>query len=83
MVTGPGSGLGHDPGTVRRTSFSVEVTDLFLQSGVGSGKPIYTIDPAGGPLPYLGLGPPAVQVLQAKAEELLPAVCERLGIAPE
>ncbi len=61
------------------TSFSVGVTDLFLQAGIGSGTPVITIDPAGGPLPYPGLGPPAVTVLEEKAEELLPAVCERLG----
>ncbi len=61
------------------TSFSVGVTDLFLQAGLGAGTPIFTIDPAGGPLPYPGLGPPAVTVLEEKAEELLPAVGERLG----
>ncbi|MEE8526367.1 MAG: Sir2 family NAD-dependent protein deacetylase [Thermoanaerobaculia bacterium] len=57
------------------TSFSVGMTDMFLQAGLGSGVPIYSIDPAGSPLPVSGLN-----VLAAKAEELLPAVCGRLGI---
>ena len=57
------------------TSFSVGMTDMFLRAGLGAGVPIYSVDPAGSALPLSGL-----EVLPAKAEELLPAVCERLGI---
>ncbi len=60
------------------TSFAVGVTDIFLQSGLGAGVPLLTVDPAGNRVPYGG-----ITVLQAKAEELLPAVCERLGIPLE
>lgn len=64
------------------TSFSVGVTDMFLRGALGAGVPACSIDPAGVALPYSG-----VEVLAAKAEELLPAACERLGLgvdsAPE
>lgn len=56
------------------TSFSVGVTDLFLRQGVSRGIPLISIDPAGGPPPF-----PALEILQAKAETLLPAVCHRLA----
>ncbi len=57
------------------TAFAVGVTDMFLQAGLGAGVPIFTVDPAGSRVPYGG-----ITVLQAKAEELLPAVCGELGI---
>lgn len=56
------------------TSFAVGVTDVFLQQALLGRVPIYSIDPAGARAPY-----PGVRVLAEKAEELLPAVCERLG----
>lgn len=60
------------------TSFAVGVTELFLQAGLSVGVPIHAIDPAGSRVPH-----PGITVLQTKAEELLPAVCERLGIEIE
>ncbi len=56
------------------TSFAVGVTDMFVQAGLRDRVPIYSIDPAGARAPY-----PDIRVLPEKAEELLPAVCERLG----
>ncbi|MCP3958073.1 MAG: hypothetical protein GY719_09490 [bacterium] len=56
------------------TSFAVGVTDLFVQQGLFGRVPIYSVDPGGARAPY-----PGIQVLAEKAEELLPAVCERLG----
>ncbi len=56
------------------TSFAVGVTDMFAQQALLSRVPVYSIDPGGAPPPY-----PGIQVLAEKAEELLPAVCERLG----
>ncbi len=56
------------------TSFAVGVTDMFVQQALMSRVPIYSIDPGGAQPPY-----PGIQVLAEKAEELLPAVCERLG----
>lgn len=58
------------------TSFSVGVTDLFAQRGLVGRVPIHSIDPGGARPPY-----PGIQVIPEKAEELLPAVCERLGAA--
>ena len=58
------------------TSFSVGVTDLFAQHGLLGRVPIFSIDPGGARPPY-----PGIRVLRNKAEELLPAVCERLGAA--
>ena len=55
------------------TSFAVGVTDLFVQQGLMNRVPIYSVDPAGGRAPH-----PGIRVLAEKAEELLPAVCERL-----
>ncbi len=56
------------------TSFAVGVTDMFVQQGLLGRVPIYSIDPGGTPPPYLG-----IHVLADRAEELLPAVCQRLG----
>ncbi len=56
------------------TSFAVGVTDMFVQHAQLTRVPIFSIDPGGAPPPY-----PKIQVLQAKAEELLPAVCSHLG----
>ncbi len=56
------------------TSFAVGVTDMFVQAGLMSRVPIYSIDPAGDRAPY-----PGIRVLAEKAEELLPAVCDHLG----
>ncbi len=56
------------------TSFSVGVTELFLQHGRATKTPLYSIDPgaAGPPIP-------SVTTLRAPAEELLPEVCKALG----
>ena len=51
------------------TSFSVGVTDLFLQAGRNRGIPMFSIDPATGTTPFPGL-----ETFPAPAEELLPAV---------
>ena len=59
------------------TSFSVGVTDLFVQSGLSRGIPIFAIDPGARRAPY-----PAISLLSEKCEVLLPAVCGSLGIAP-
>ncbi len=56
------------------TSFAVGVTDMFVQQALLSRVPIYSVDPGGAQPPY-----PGIQVLADKAEELLPAVCERVG----
>ncbi len=56
------------------TSFAVGVTDMFVQAALMSRVPILSIDPAGARAPF-----PGIRVLPEKAEELLPAVCERLG----
>lgn len=56
------------------TSFSVGVTDLFAQQALRYRIPVFSIDPGGAPPPY-----PGIEVLAAPAEDLLPAVCERLG----
>jgi len=57
------------------TSFSVGVTDLLLHATLERGKPVLSIDPAA--------SAPADDVvsLQARAEEILPAVCSKLGTA--
>ncbi len=57
------------------TSFAVGVTDMFLQRALIRRVPVYSIDPGGARPPY-----PGIKVLAEKAEELLPAVCERLGV---
>lgn len=56
------------------TSFAVGVTDMFVQQGLLGRVPIYSIDPGATRPPYAG-----IHVLAEKAEELLPAVCRRLG----
>jgi NAD-dependent deacetylase len=58
------------------TSFAVGVTDMFVQHALSVGIPAISIDPGGTPPPY-----PGIQVIPAKAEELLPQVCERLGLS--
>lgn len=58
------------------TSFSVGVTDLAVRSALFAKTPALSIDPAGA-----GRGDaPGVRCLTAPAEDLLPAVCERLGL---
>ena len=56
------------------TSFSVGVTDLVMREALGWQLPTISIDP-GAATP-----PPGATVLRQPAEELLPAVCEELGI---
>jgi len=58
------------------TSFSVGVTEMFLQHGIFSRVPLVSIDPGGARPVYPGL-----TVIEAKAEEVLPAVCAELGAA--
>jgi NAD-dependent deacetylase len=55
------------------TSFSVGVTDAVLRSARFGGAEVLSIDPGEHPAPAL------VPTLRAKAEEVLPAVCLRLG----
>lgn len=57
------------------TSFAVGVTDMFVQHALSVGIPVISIDPGGNRPPF-----PGIQVIPAKAEELLPQVCERLGL---
>lgn len=54
------------------TSFSVGVTDLILRAGVGRNVPVLSIDPAAALIP-------GVVSLQARAEEVLPAVARAMG----
>ena len=56
------------------TSFSVGVTELFVHHGLLGRVPIFSIDPGGARPPY-----PGIRVIQQRAEDLLPAVCDRLG----
>lgn len=58
------------------TSFAVGVTDLFLRAVIERRVPAFAIDPAGRAAPH-----PRVNMLNAAAEKLLPAVCARLGAA--
>lgn len=58
------------------TSFSVGVTDMFLQAALFSRLPVFSIDPSGFRPHY------RLEVIQEKAEELLPAVADRLAAAP-
>ena len=58
------------------TSFSVGVTDMFVQHALSVGIPVISIDPSGNRPPY-----PGIQIIQDKAEELLPRVCARLGLS--
>jgi NAD-dependent deacetylase len=55
------------------TSFSVGVTELVLRAARERGRPMVAIDP-GATAP-----PPGVTWLRARAEMVLPALCERLG----
>jgi NAD-dependent deacetylase len=55
------------------TSFSVGVTDLLLHSALERGAPVFSIDPAS-PAPSS-----AVVSLRVRAEDMLPALCARLG----
>jgi len=55
------------------TSFSVGVTDLYLQAGARRGVPMFSIDPASTPAHWTGMTP-----MPAPAEDLLPAVCDQL-----
>jgi hypothetical protein len=57
------------------TSFSVGVTDFVLREALGWGLPVFSIDP-NAPPPHRG-----VRALRAPAEELLPELCRRLGVA--
>lgn len=54
------------------TSFSVGVTEMFLQAALFSRIPVFSLDPSGFKPHY------RLEVLQAKAEDLLPAVSSRL-----
>lgn len=56
------------------TSFSVGVTDLFLQAGTGKGIPMFSIDPAA-----KASTRPGLKVLPAPAEQLLPATYARVA----
>lgn len=56
------------------TSFSVGVTELFLQNGIFGGARMFSLDPGATPPPYPGL-----EVLRVRAEEALPEVCRDLG----
>lgn len=55
------------------TSFSVGVTDMFLQAALFSRIPVFSIDPSGFRPHY------RLEAIAEKAEELLPAVASRLG----
>ena len=55
------------------TSFSVGVTDLFLQSAHQRRIPIFGVDPGAAKAPH-----PGVTMLREKCEELLPSVYEAL-----
>lgn len=57
------------------TSFAVGVTELFLQQGRWGGVSLHAVDPGADTPPY-----PGVNLLRARAEALLPAVCDALGI---
>lgn len=57
------------------TSFAVGVTELFLQAALFNRVPALSIDPSGAEPPH-----PGVTVVQARAEEALPAVCVELRI---
>jgi NAD-dependent deacetylase len=57
------------------TSFAVGVTDLFLRSAIEHKLPAFAIDPGAGSSPHA-----QVELLAEPAENLLPAVCEQLGL---
>ena len=58
------------------TSFAVGVTDLFLQCGARRSIPMFSVDPAASRSPQWA----QLVALQATAEDLLPAVCRKLGL---
>lgn len=58
------------------TSFAVGVTDMFMRQALATGTPVFSIDPSGATAPY-----PGIQILRAKAEELLPELCDDLGLS--
>jgi NAD-dependent deacetylase len=58
------------------TSFSVGVTDAIVQHATMRGADLVSIDPGATAPPYAG-----VRTLTVPAEELLPQLCEELGIA--
>jgi len=57
------------------TSFSVGVTDMLLNAALEQGTPVLSIDPA------TAAATSAVVSLRVRAEEILPALCTRLGAA--
>ncbi len=59
------------------TSFSVGITEMALQSGSLWRIPMFAIDPSA------AFRLPGLELLEARAEELLPEVCRRLGISLE
>ena len=59
------------------TSHAVGVTELVLRAALARRVPVVVVDPARRPLPR------GVERLPATAEQLLPAACEILGVAPE
>jgi len=59
------------------TSFSVGVTDLYLQRGHQRGIPMFSIDPAAP-----GQTSSVLETLSAPAEDLLPVVCRLLNEGP-
>ena len=59
------------------TSFAVGVTALLVQAANLREVPGYSVDPGADP----NRTPPGIELIRAPAEELLPAVCERLGAA--
>jgi NAD-dependent deacetylase len=54
------------------TSFSVGVTDLILSTAHERGRPVLSIDPSTTTVL------PGIEMMCARAEELLPATCEAL-----
>jgi len=58
------------------TSFSVGVTDLILHAALERSAPVFSIDPAAPAAPSH-----RVLSLRVRAEEILPALCVRLGAA--
>lgn len=57
------------------TSFSVGITEMALQHGALWRLPMFAIDPSS------AFRLPGLEILQARAEDLLPEVCRRLGIS--
>lgn len=65
-----------DLGLFIGTSFAVGVTDVFLQTGLLRKVPMASVDPGGTRIRH-----PLLRAIDAKAEEVLPALCEELGAA--